>query len=144
MKVGKLMKTKILIDTHVWIWAALNEKKFSNESKVILQKTSEQGNIFLSMISIWELAMLVSKNKIHLDEPINQWVTNSLSAMGIKLIELSPEILLESCNLPGDLHGDPSDRMIVATARICQLELFTADQKIINYSKLNYLKATQI
>lgn len=51
----------------------------------------------------------------------------------MKIVELSPQIALESCDLPGKFHDDPADRIIVATARIHALELITKDKKILDY-----------
>ncbi|MCK4608609.1 MAG: type II toxin-antitoxin system VapC family toxin, partial [Gammaproteobacteria bacterium] len=66
--------------------------------------------------------------------------TAALNAPGITLAPLSPKIAIESCNLH-DFHGDPADRMIVATARAERLTLITSDKKILQYSKKHQVDA---
>lgn len=135
------MNKKFLLDTHVWIWMINNSENFSVTVKKDIQKAAEHSLLFLSTISIWELAMLVKKERLHLDRPIQLWVETALNNTGINLIDLLPEIAIDSSFLPGSFHGDPADRIIVATARIHELNLITADKKILEYGHQNYLSA---
>lgn len=72
-------------------------------------------------------------------KPIHQWVEESLSQPGVNLSFLSPEIAIESSFLPGELHGDPAYKILVATARIGDLVLFTRDRKILSYGEAGYV-----
>lgn len=65
--------------------------------------------------------------------PLNEWMENALAYPGIHLLELTPKIAIESTELPVGFHRDPADQMIVATARLHNLTLLTADEKILNY-----------
>jgi len=56
-----------------------------------------------------------------------------MSYPGIRVLELTPEIAIESTQLPGEFHRDPADQIIVATARIHDCELVTSDGKIVEY-----------
>ncbi len=87
--------------------------------------------------------MLESKGRIQI--PINclDWVNKALQAPGILLAPITPKIAIESSRLPGKFHGDPADRLIVATARILDATLITHDKKLIAYGaqkNLNILK----
>lgn len=84
--------------------------------------------------------MLVSKNRIQLKGNALDWINKALSAPGISLCPLTPEIAYESVNLPGDFHGDPADRMIVASARKLNGTLVTFDKKILAYSGEGHVK----
>ncbi len=133
------MTRSILLDTHAWIWLVNGDANLSKKAINYIQSFVAENNIFLSTISTWELAMLEAKKKIILTSPCLEWINKSLQLTGIQLLPLSPNIAVESSRLPGDFHGDPADRIIVATARIENLTLVTKDSKIIEYSKQKYL-----
>ncbi len=84
--------------------------------------------------------MLVAKQRIILHENTLDWLKNATSAPGISIYPISPEVAYESTILPGNFHGDPADRMIVATARINNGTLLTFDKEIITYSQYGYVK----
>jgi PIN domain nuclease of toxin-antitoxin system len=126
----------ILLDTHVWWWALNEPKKLSKKAyKFIKNNPSNQRSI--ASISMWEFARLVSTGKVEIRIPPDQWLEQAVNKTGIAIFDLSPKIAAESCNLPGDFHKDPADRIIVATARINNISLITKDKKIINYSYVN-------
>ncbi len=133
----------LLLDTHVWIWLMLGEK-LNVKAQTLIEKHAESGHLFISCISLWEVSMLAAKNKIHLDRPCNEWITAALNEPQINLITLTPSIAVESAYLPGEFHGDPADRIIVATARIEVLTLLTRDEKILSYSNNKYLNAVSV
>ena len=134
----------ILLDTHTWIWLVNGTTELSTEAITLIDRAGSKGRVFISVISTWELSMLVAKNRITLTKPINKWVEDSLNQSGVNLALLTPEIAIESSFLPGQFHGDPADRVIVATARIESLILLTRDTKIINYGKDSYLSCLKI
>lgn len=128
-----------LLDTHTWIWLFSGSKELSQQAVDDINNWGKQGKVFISAISVWELSMLVAKQRIVLSKPIEKWVKESLAQPGINLASLSPEIAIESSFLPGKFHGDPADRIICATSRISNLILFTRDQKILEYGKTKHL-----
>jgi len=128
----------ILLDTHTWIWSHSATKLLSDDVKKRIKKTLADQRAIAS-ISIWEFAMMVVKGLINVKIDPKLWVDNAIKKSGIKVIELSPEIAMESCNLPGDFHKDPADQIIVATARIHNLTLLTKDQKILQYRHVKAL-----
>ena len=88
----------------------------------------------------WEIAKLQSKGRIQISEPLESWLEKSINAPGIRVINLSPKIIAESVNLPIDFHSDPSDRLIVASARVYGATLVTQDQQIQKYGNNGYIK----
>jgi PIN domain nuclease of toxin-antitoxin system len=134
----------LLLDTHCWIWAQLG--LLQNLSRAALQSIKDaerEGNLRISVISIWELAMLEQRGRVALPMNIRTWVDQALSKPGISVTPLTPEIAIESVHLPGDLHGDPADRMLVATARVLGATLATKDAQLIQYSRQRHVRAIE-
>ena len=136
--------TGILLDTHAWIWLFNGSTELSKNTIEQVDLAGSQGKVFISAISVWELSMLVAKNRITLSKPIHQWVEDCFSQPGVNLSVMSPEIAIESSFLPGEFHGDPADRIIVATARMNNLILLTRDKKILSYSQEGYLNCLKV
>lgn len=134
----------ILLDTHTWIWLFQGSKELSEDIIVKINQAGSQGEIFISAISVWELSMLVAKDRVTLAKSIHQWVEDSLSQPGVNLSLLTPAIAIESSFLPGEFHGDPADRIIVATARINNLILLTRDRKILQYGSEGYIYCLEV
>ena len=124
----------LLLDTHVLIWLMNGDRSLSKKSRKLIEEARKKGNIFISAITVWEVGMLEQKQRIILNKPCLEWIKSALH-YGIKLIALTPEIAIESCQLPGYSAGDPADRMIIATARIESLMLLTSDERILTYGK---------
>jgi len=132
----------IVLDTHIWIWL-INGDAQIEKSKLLQLILSSSPHLLISVISVWEIAMLESKKRIKLPYDINEWVRRALNAPGIRLIPLSPEIAVESTRLGEDFHGDPADRMIVASAKLQQASLATADQNILTYCQKHHIATIQ-
>ncbi len=128
----------LIVDTHVFLWLMEGNATLSRETRALIQEASKENIIFIPVISIWEIAMLQSKSRISLTLPLHQWVEKALSLPALKVVNLSVSIAIESCKLPGEFHGDPADRMIVATSRVLSTPLVTRDKKIIDYGKRGY------
>lgn len=124
----------LLLDTHVLIWLMNGDLSLSKKSQEIIENARKKANIFISAISVWEIGMLEQKQRIILNKPCLEWIKSSLK-YGIKLLPLTPEIAIESCQLPGYAAGDPADRIIIATARIESLMLLTCDERILAYGQ---------
>ena len=120
----------ILFDTHIWIWWAERSAQLPAAVDAYIQAEGKNG-IGVSAMSCWEVAKLVSLGRIRLNAPVDQWLSNSLAT--IQLIPLTPEIAVESTRLPGTFHRDPSDQIIVATARYFSCPLVTVDRLIRAY-----------
>jgi PIN domain nuclease of toxin-antitoxin system len=133
-------RTPLLLDTHFWIWLQKGETSvFTGSIRRAIEAAVAAGNLYLSIISVWEVALLQSKGRIELSLPCGLWVQQALAIPGLVLIPMSPEIAVESCNLPKPFHGDPADRIIVATARILGARLLTRDSKIREYGQKHHV-----
>ena len=122
----------IVLDTHIWVWWVHDEKRLSN-SQIEAIQANETTGIGVSAISLWEMAKLVEYKRIVLPCSLMDWFRQALAYPGIRLLELTPEIAIESTHLPGSFHRDPADQIIVASARIHQCPLITSDRRLLAY-----------
>jgi PIN domain nuclease of toxin-antitoxin system len=130
----------LLYDTHAWVWSAAGDaKQLGIGARRAIERAERDGGLRVSAISVWEVAMLQAKGRLQLSLDLAQWVRQALAAPGTRLVGLEPEIAIESTRLPGDLHGDPADRILVATARILGARLLTRDRPILAYAEQGHL-----
>jgi PIN domain nuclease of toxin-antitoxin system len=122
----------IILDTHIWVWWVHQDKHLTS-SQVEVIEANEKSAIGVSAISAWEIAKLVAYKRLELPCPLIEWFNDALKYPGIRLIELTPEIAIESSQLPGEFHRDPADQIVVATARTYDCPLVTSDGKIQKY-----------
>ena len=123
----------IILDTHVWIWCVHGDPSLPKETCTRLDASGQTG-LGISAISCWEVAKLVEYGRLLLPYPVSEWLRQALAYPGVRLIELSPDICVESTRLPSAFHRDPADQIIVATARILAAQLVTLDGKILSHS----------
>lgn len=119
---------KLLLDTHIWVWSALESARLS----VRLRHTLEDpGNVlWLSPISLWEVLTLCQKNRLSLSPNPQAWIANALDAVPMREAQMTYQVAQETgrVQLP---HHDPADRILVATARVFDLTLVTADKQLL-------------
>ncbi len=133
-------RVPLLLDTHFWIWLQSGEQSvFTDAILKAVESSAAGGRLHVSIISVWEVALLESKGRIRLSLPCGPWVQQALAIPGLSLAPLTPEIAIESCHLPSPFHGDPADRIIVATARILGAKLLTRDRKLVEYARKRHV-----
>jgi len=126
---------KLVLDTHVWVWLMEGAPNLKSGLRRRIEASARDGDLLVSAISVWEVAMLEAKGRITFDQDCSGWVKDALAAPGISLAPLVPEIAVASTRLPADFHGDPADRIIIATARSHACALVTADAAILAYAQ---------
>jgi PIN domain nuclease of toxin-antitoxin system len=131
----------LLLDTHVWIWLSFGTPGvFMPDVQQRLDASDRTRPLHVSIISVWEVALLAAKERLNLVMPTQNWIEQSLSHPALRLVALDdPAVAVESNELPGGFHADPADRLLVATARIGGYTLVTRDQKILDYGKAGYV-----
>jgi PIN domain nuclease of toxin-antitoxin system len=128
----------IILDTHIWVWWVDGNQRLTKQYEAWIEMSQSQG-IGVSIVSCWEVAKLVEKNRLNFSCPINEWLELALAYPGVQLLNLNLPIIVDSTKLNG-FHSDPFDQMIVATARYYNCHLLTADAKILNYPQVQTLK----
>jgi PIN domain nuclease of toxin-antitoxin system len=119
-----------LLDTHVWVWWLTPESPLTRAERAALDRAAERRELFLSPISLWEAQVLHSKGRLQLPLPFPDWLGMAADPQVIQLVPMDPPVILALDALPGSFHGDPADRLIVATARAHALPLATHDAAI--------------
>jgi len=125
--------TPVLLDTCAII--DLAEGRLPAQVVVQLTVGALAGGVFVSSVSAWEIGLLNRKNRqglTFLPDPTT-WFARIVAPAGIRLVTLTPEVAIASSDLPGPLHADPADRLLIATARDLRVPLVTSDRKIIDY-----------
>src|SRR4051812_36893034 len=114
-----------LLDTHTWLWAIADPRKLSQVGRRALERNNRER--LISAISIFEYGQLLAKGRLRATRDFDGWLESATTGVGVEVISMTPEIAIEAVHLPGGFHQDPMDRIIVATARVRDLVLITAD-----------------
>lgn len=128
----------ILLDTHVWVRWFNGDPQLPQDCVEIIKGAQGDG-LGVSVISCWEVSMLVAKGRLQLTTSVEEWVAQALLPREIHLVGLTPDIAIASTTLPGTFHADPADRIIVATARVLGVALVTLDGGIRAYPHVKTL-----
>lgn len=129
-----------LLDTHVLVWLLSGSSRLGVQARSFIQQSAQDNTLLVSAITPWEIAMLVRKGRLALDRDVGEWVEAALALPGIRLEPLSPAVAVASTRLPGAIHADPADRILVATARHANAVLVTEDQQLLDYSAAGHLR----
>lgn len=125
----------LLLDTNAAIWL-MQDKPVARAAQDGIDAGLESSTgVFVSPITAWEVGQLVSRNRLDLLATPRGWFQRLLAIPGMRLVELSPEILIAASFLPGTPPGDPMDRILIATARELAATLVTRDRAIIAYGE---------
>jgi len=140
MPISSGADTPLLIDTHYWLWLQFGiRERLTAQNLDRIKRAADQGRLFLSVMSVWEVAMLESKGRVQLYKDCALWVEEALATPGLTLAPVTPAIAIESSRLPGNLHPDPADRIIIATARALGARLLTSDRNILAYGRKGHV-----
>jgi PIN domain nuclease of toxin-antitoxin system len=123
-----------VLDTHAWLWWVTSDRRLSRRARTTIDKAAARGELWVSMISIWELAKKIEKGQLALDRPLDEWLDAALSAEGLQVAEITRPVLVDSCRLPQPFHGDPADQIIAATTRTHGAALVTRDARLRDYA----------
>ncbi len=138
------MSNCVILDTHVLLWSLLQPEELTEETKSKVEQAHKKQNLLVSSISLWEIAMLSHKKRIHIFEPIKNFLSSIEEISGINICEISAEVAAESILLQNNFHGDPADRIIVSTARVYSATLLTRDKQILHWSKYGSVKCLKV
>ena len=120
----------MLLDTHVLLWLRLGDVRLGTGARIEIDRAWQAGQVGVSAISFWEVAMLKDKGRLRFPEDVALWRREQLE-QGMVEIAVDGEIGIRAVGL-ADFHADPADRLIVATA-LQGHRLVTADQRILDW-----------
>ncbi|MDH5533802.1 MAG: type II toxin-antitoxin system VapC family toxin [Candidatus Pacebacteria bacterium] len=126
----------IVLDTHALIWWVNDNGELSAKAHKVIKQAQDKNAIYISAISLWEIAMLVKKGRLKLSMDVETWINKVLSLPMLNCIDINPEIAIRSVNLPDFIHPDPADRMIIATSLNKGMKLVSKDEKILKYKNI--------
>ena len=121
-----------LLDTHALIWWVSGDKRLPRSHKRVIKAASAERPLLVAQISLWEIAMLVTFDRIRLDRPLRDWLEAATAPPLVETVGITPAVAAEVAALPSTFHGDPADRLIVATARVMGATLLTVDGRIVD------------
>lgn len=121
----------VLLDTHVLIWAVEGDDRLGKRARGLINAAQQQGQLFVSAISFWEIGMLLKKNRMKLSRPLDFWRADIISHE-VNELAITGDIAIWSTELEWN-HPDPADRLVVATAIASNLNLITADKVILQW-----------
>jgi PIN domain nuclease of toxin-antitoxin system len=127
----------VILDTHIWFWWVAAPELLTPSQRKFLEDFD--GPLAVSLISLWEISLLESKNRISLPYAIAEWFDLALQESGIEVLDLTRDIIIESNQLPEPFHRDPADRIIVACSRVLDIRVVTSDSKIKLYPHVRKL-----
>ncbi|MNV69126.1 Ribonuclease VapC22 [compost metagenome] len=123
----------IVLDTHALVWWVSGDSLLSRAAREAIEAEGRDGEILISAITAWEVAMLVKAGRLALTMDAAAWLDTVVQVPAVRFVAVDVRISIQSVELPGEFHKDPADRFIVATARHLSAPLVTADLKIREY-----------
>ena len=135
--------TPLLLDTHAVVWLMEGNPRLRPQVRVQIDLAAKEGLVYVSAISFWEVAVLVSKKRLVLGREVQLWSEDVLAMPGFRLLPLIPSIAIDSTRLPWEMHSDPADRILAASARYLGATLITADHLLLRYATEGGLRCLQ-
>lgn len=120
----------VLLDTHVWVWWLTPGSPLTRVEREAIDASAERREVHIAAISLWEAQVLHRKRRLELPVPFADWLVRAADSRMVSVVPLDVDAVLAVDSLPESFHGDPADRMIVATARARALPLATHDKAI--------------
>jgi PIN domain nuclease of toxin-antitoxin system len=125
----------LLLDTHAAVWISEDLPLSKQAIEAINDAYQADSPVYVSAISAWKIGLLVSRNRLSLVATPERWFQRLLATPGVRLADLSPDVLIASSFLPGEPPRDPADRIILATARDLGATLITRDRLLLKYGE---------
>lgn len=123
----------IVLDTLAWVWWAASPERLSKPARARIDREIEEGAVHVSAISCWEVSLLVRRGRLALSLDVADWIATMETLPFLRFVPIDNRIALRSNSLAGDLHEDPADRLIVATAQTLGAALITKDARLQSY-----------
>lgn len=132
----------ILLDTSIFLYIA-QDRPIRSDARTAIDEAAAADRLWVSSVTAWELGLLATRTGRtgpRLGDARIIFDTVVMRAR-LQIVLFSPAMALDAAYLPEPFHRDPSDRMIVATARLAELSVATNDRKILDYAALGHVRA---
>jgi len=126
---------KLLLDTHVWLWALHNPARLSHRVRDVLRNPANE--LWLSPVSTWEALLLNAKGRIRLPANLSEWLAEATAPLREAPFTHEIVLIAQQLSLP---QRDPADRFLAATAQVMDLTLITADDTLLQLGTIRTLK----
>ena len=123
---------RLLLDTHTFLWWINSSYVHFLSRKVQTVLSDDNHQLYLSMASIWEIAVKMSIGKLNLSQPLETFLVNQLETNNVNLLNITLPHAVRVATLPLH-HRDPFDRLLVAQAMVEQTPILSADEKLSVY-----------
>lgn len=124
----------LLLDTHVWVWFVEGARRLLDVGAVRgIEAAASDNRLYASAMSVWEIGTLLGRRRLTLAQDLGAWVRLAQRSPGLRIVPVDAAIALDSTTLPALRHGDPADRLILATARALSARLVTCDRLLLDY-----------
>lgn len=120
----------VVLDTHMWVWWLTPQSPLTRAERLALDRSAENRELHISAISLWEVQLLHAKQRLQLPTSFAEWIVRAADPRLVAVLPLDVDVVIASDELPQAFHGDPADRLIVATARAHAMPLATHDAAI--------------
>ena len=129
------MSERLLLDTHIALWLDSGDRRLRESTRILIDDCwRNDGRIFLSAVTAWEVALLVDTGRIDLDLPVEAWIERFLVRPGVEGVPLDHRAASRSYRLHHLEHRDPADRLLIATAIELACPLVTYDERIVRFA----------
>lgn len=128
------MTDRLLLDTHIALWLDSGDDRLRPPTRALIDDCWQNGGtIFVSAVTVWEIALLVDTGRIDLDIPVGAWAERFLDRPGIEAVSLDYRAASRAYHLHHFEHRDPADRLLISTAIELACPLVTYDQRIAHF-----------
>jgi PIN domain nuclease of toxin-antitoxin system len=129
------MTDGLLLDTHIVLWLDSGSDRLRTPTRAAIDRRWQAGEtLYVSAVSVWEIALLVETGRIMLDLPVEPWFARFLGRPGIAAVALDHRAAAMAYRLAELEHRDPADRMLIATAIGLRCPLVTYDERIVRFA----------
>ncbi len=133
----------LVLDTCAVIWMTEKTPLAPAAVEALRSANERAATTFISPITAWEIGMLASRGRLQMLIKPERWFANLFEVAGVRLASMPPEILIASSFLPGNAPRDPTDRIIVATARELGATLITRDRALLDYGQQGHVSVVE-
>jgi PIN domain nuclease of toxin-antitoxin system len=120
----------ILLDTHAWVWLALEPRRLSGAATHAIKEATRTGGVAIASISLWEIGLMIVRGRLIPEGPAESWLDGLVDRTHVLVREITPSVAILATHFPTEFSGDPADRLIAATAHAEGLPLVTKDAKL--------------